>query len=808
MDNWKLIYEEFDPAREGVREALCTLGNGYFATRGAAEESAADDVHYPGTYLAGGYNRLDTTMAGRTITNEDLFNCPNWLPITFRVGDQTRWFNLRGVFIETYRQELDLQKGLLSRQVTFADHDGHRFTVASRRLVHMSQPHIAAIEFSLTSENWTGEVTLRAGLDGSIINAGVARYRQLSSTHLELVDCGVSDSEIASLLVRTNQSRIEIAQSARLRVFQNGEAVPCDTQPYESQGFVGHDVTLRMTAGQTVRAEKVVATYTSRDRAIAACGSEARSAVTRVGSFEDLLSEHERAWAALWRRCDVAFEPTNFEQLAIRLNIFHLLQTVSPNTTELDVGVPARGLHGEAYRGHIFWDELFIFPFLTSKHPDITRALLRYRDRRLGAARRLAAERGLRGALFPWQSGSNGREETQQLHLNPRSGRWLPDNSSLQRHVNLAIMYNIWRYYLTTRDRLYLYRHGAEMAIEIGRLLDSLTTLNEETGRYEMLGVMGPDEYHDGYPDRNEPGIDNNAYTNVMTAWALGQVLRTLDILPPELRSEISDRLELADKEVERWADIVERMTVPFHGERIISQFSGYDDLEEFDWEGYREKYGDISRLDRILEAEGDTPNRYKLSKQADVCMLFYLLPESQLLKVFAKLGYPFGSEDIPRNVDYYLARTSHGSTLSALVHAFVLAKVDPERAWPHFCRALTADLRDAHGGTTREGIHLGAMAGAVDILERSYLGLERLHKRLHINPRLPTAIHKLNLRENFRGRWYDIEATPGKLSIHVPDDGQGSSTILVWGEKHEIEAGETAEIDFTRPSPVENSGL
>lgn len=796
MDDWSLVYDEFDPAQEGHREALCTLGNGYFATRGAAEESFADAVHYPGTYIAGCYNRLETSIAGRTVTNEDLVNCPNWLPLTFRVGDDDRWFNLQAADILDYRQELDLKNGMLTRRIALVDPSGYRFNLVSRRFVHMSNPHLAAIDLAITSEDWTGPITVRSGLDGSVINAGVPRYRELNGSHLELVDSGEAGEGIIFLLVRTTQSRIEIAEAARTRLFRDGEAAPTEHQYVDHEGFIATDQTFEISAGETVRVEKVAAIYTSKDHAITESATEAQRAVAEAGSFEDMRTEHARAWAAAWRRADISFEAGDHEQRALRLNVFHLVQVISPNTMDLDVGVPARGLHGEAYRGHIFWDELFIFPPSTGKLPDITRSLLLYRYRRLGAARRLAAEAGFRGALYPWQSGSNGDEETQLLHLNPRSGRWLPDNSHLQRHANLAVAYNVWRYFRSTDDRPFMHLYGAEIMVEIARLLDSLTTFNEDTERYEIKGVMGPDEYHDGYPDRDEPGLDNNAYTNIMTVWLLTMLLRWIDETPHEVRTELSARLDLHEEETARWADITRRMTVPFHDGGIISQFEGYGDLDEFDWDGHREKYGDIQRLDRILESEGDSPNRYKLSKQADVCMLFFLLQESHLEEVLTGLGYEFDDELMRRNIEYYLARTSHGSTLSSVVHASVLARVDPERAWPLFCNALSADLQDTQSGTTREGIHLGAMAGTIDIIERSYAGIDRLNEHLRINPQLPSALKKLRLRENFHRRWYELTFSPGQLEIDLEPDGLGSATVRVHGQDYVVEPGKKIQVE------------
>jgi trehalose/maltose hydrolase-like predicted phosphorylase len=180
MSGWTLVYEGYDTLHEGVRESLCTLGNGYVATRGAAPEAAADGVHYPGTYIAGCYDRLPTEIDGRVLEHEDLVNAPNWLPLTFRPVD-AEWFSLDAVAILSYRQELDLERGLLVRDVRVRDKQGRRTRVTSRRLVHMAEPHLAAIETTITAENWSGAVEVRSALDGQVENRGVERYRHLSS---------------------------------------------------------------------------------------------------------------------------------------------------------------------------------------------------------------------------------------------------------------------------------------------------------------------------------------------------------------------------------------------------------------------------------------------------------------------------------------------------------------------------------------------------------------------------------------------------------------------------------------------------
>ncbi len=772
MSVWTVSYEGFDPKKEKLREALCTLGNGYFCTRGAAAEASANEIHYPGTYLPGGYNRLKTEMAGKIIENEDLVNMPNWLPLSFRI-EHGEWFSLSKVELLEYEQKLDMAQGILTRNFRFKDSDNHITQVVSTRIVSMADPHLAAEKLVLHPENWSGRVQFRSAIDGRVINDGVARYRDLNSRHLEPMATHNGAEDVMCLMARTNQSRLEIAEAARTRIYRNGHLVIPDRETLEETGYIAQLFEFEVDQKDTLTIEKVLSLYTSRDPAINEIGLEACKKVNRAEAFDKLQTAHGEAWKRLWHRFDMKFtdrDPDRGARIAkiLHLHTFHLLQTASLNTVtmDLDVGVPSRGWHGEAYRGHIFWDELFIFPFLNLRLPEITRKLLMYRYRRLEEARFAAKEAGYTGAMFPWQSGSNGREETQTIHLNPRSGRWNPDNSHLQRHVNSAIAYNIHQYYQATRDTEFISFYGAEMILEIARFWSSLATYNKDIDRYEILGVMGPDEYHERCPDTDGSGLNNNAYTNVMAVWVIERAMAFLDILPGDVAEHLSLRLDLQKEEIGRWRDITRRMFIPFHGDGIISQFQGYEDLEEFDWEGYQQKYDDIQRLDRILGAENDTPNRYKVSKQADVLMLFYLLSAEELRTIFEKLGYTFEYETIPKNIDYYLRRTSHGSTLSRVVHSWVLTRKQRSKSWELFNEALCSDLADIQGGTTPEGIHLGAMAGTVDQVQRGYTGIEVRDDVLWFNPCLPEEVSELKLELRYRGYFLDVDITCDQLSV------------------------------------------
>ena len=791
---WSLVYEGFEPAQEGIRESLCALGNGYFTTRAAMAWAVMDDVHYPGTYRACGYNRLRTDVAGRVVENEDLVNLPNWLALEFRIADGD-WFDARTVKVLSYRQELDLRRGVLFRTMSFEDRQGRRTTLKERRLVSISDMHLAALELALTAENWSAKVAVRSAIDGRVVNAGAKLYRRFNNKHLEPLTGEVVGEDSVYMLVRTCQSNVYVAQAARTQAFVNGELRERRRRVIDEPGYIGQELVIDLREGETLVLEKLASLYTSRDDAISEPVVAARKTITRAPRFDTVMADHVLAWKHLWRRFEVHIQvpEPGFKLnvlMLLRLNMFHLLQAVSPNSIGLDIGVPARGWTGEAYQGHIFWDELFIFPFLNYRMPEITRALLMYRYRRLGEARAAARRAGFQGAMFPWQSGSDGQEETQEFNLNPHSHRWVPDNSYLQRHVGSAIAYNVWQYFQVTRDVEFLQFIGAELMLEIARFWSSISTFNDKRERYEIHGVMGPDEFHEGYPGSPTPGLNNNAYTNIMAVWVLCRALDVLDLLPDIRRAELMARLGLSAQEIARWRDISRRMFVPFHGNGIISQFEGYEKLAELDWDDYRKRYGNIQRLDLILEAENDSANRYKLSKQADVLMLFYLFSAEELGELFARLDYPLEYETIPRNVTYYDARSSHGSTLSRVVHAWVLARSDRPRSMSYFAEALQSDVNDIQQGSTAEGVHLGAMAGSVDLVQRVSTGIEVTGDVLRLNPRLPEELERLDMRIRYRGHSLDLRLTRETLTVRERERGAVPINLGFKDEVYEFAGG------------------
>ncbi|MEZ5071403.1 MAG: beta-phosphoglucomutase family hydrolase [Bacteroidales bacterium] len=793
---WELRYHDYDKQKERSREALLAVGNGYFGTRGAMEECRANAVNYPGTYVSGLFNRRVSQVADRDIENEDFVNISNWLPVSFRIGS--------GSFIEFNEGEdpgirlidrtLDMRKGELRREMILEDSEGRRTRVRSSRFASMADPHLAGVRYRITPLNYSGSITLRSELTGDHENAGVERYRQLNQQHLKPVRENIRDGQL-ELTVTTTQSGIDIALAARNKVHGSGGVIKSKSE--KGPGWVRQEIAVEAREGQDIELEKRVTLATSRDPEGGDPTRVARDKLAGMGSFEEELARSEAAWKALWDRMDIRIGGDREAQRLIRLHTYHMLVTASPHHAGLDAGIPPRGLHGEAYRGHIFWDELYILPLYNLHLPEVTRSVLMYRYNRLEAARAYASVHGYEGAMFPWQSGSDGREETQVIHLNPLSGEWGDDYSSLQRHISLAIACNAWNYYHSTGDLAFMEEFGAELLLDICKFWVSKMQRGAD-GRYHIDKVMGPDEFHEKLPGSPEGGVRDNAYSNLMASWILGKGLSLLPVLGKSHKERILGKIGVTEKDLARWEETRTRLCIHVSEEGIAEQFEGYFGLQELDWEHYKRKYGNIHRLDRILKAEDKSPDDYKLSKQADFLMTFYNLGEKEVRARLADLGYDVPPDFLAKNFDYYMARTSHGSTLSRLVHARLAWLMDRrELAWGLYTDALRSDLIDIQGGTTGEGIHCGVMAGTVVDALVAFAGLRLDGEEPVLNPRLPDHWTGMEFSFSFRGRRFRVSITPEVLKISLESSGKAKIKVHLCGKAYEIAQHEAVSVNL-----------
>ncbi|MDJ0662925.1 MAG: beta-phosphoglucomutase family hydrolase [Acidimicrobiia bacterium] len=791
-ENWSLSDTEYLPKLESTREALLTVGNGYFGTRGAQEECEAGHRNYPGTYIAGVYNRLWSQIGGREVDNEDLVNCTNWLPMTFSI-DGGDWFDPNAWEILAFSRRLDFRSGVLHRTVRVSDEQGRETLVESWRCASMADPHLAALRYVVTPLNYSGKISIRSGLDGRVVNGNVERYAALANQHLEPIGV-VSKEDVTSVTVRTSESAIEVATAARLSAQLGGTDLEPVVRVEAQDAAVYSLFGVQVGEGEGLAVDKVVGIFTSNDHDHSDPLASARRAVSTV-SYADIVAASEAAWRRIWEQIDIEIEGDRLGQKILRLHLYHCMATASRHTAALDVGIPARGLHGEAYRGHIFWDEIFILPLYNLHYPEVTKGSLLYRYRRLDQARDYANEHGYEGAMYPWQSGSDGREETPTVHLNPISGMWGDDYSSLQRHVSLAVAHGVWEYYRATEDVEFLQEYGAETLVELARFWAGIATLNPDTGRYEIAGVMGPDEFHEKYPGATTGGLKDNSYTNIMVAWLLRTAAQALLLVGPEARQRIAEKTGLEDDESDGWDDISARLNLLFSEDGILEQFDGYFELDDLDWDEYRARYGSIGRMDRLLKAEGKSPDDYKVAKQADALMPFYILPDRVLRRILSWLGHKPGPDLLRKNFAYYLERTSHGSTLSRLVHAQLANEAGfPEVSWDLYRQALLSDIADTQGGTTKEGIHTGVMAGTVLLALHAYAGLDFVESTVHLTPRLPKEWRGMRFSIGRRGHCYNFVIDREKVDVRV----NGSVEVSVAGTTKTVPAGQwtTFEIE------------
>lgn len=761
---WNIQFDHYDPADEGRRESLLAIGNGSILSRAASLESRDDKIHYPGTYRVGCYNELTSRIEGQDVKNESVVNLPNWLPLSFRL-EKGNWFSMDDVAILDYRQALNMQHGLLSRRIRFSDKQGKETLLQECRFISMDQPDLMVLSLELTPLNWSGALEICTGLDGRVNNSKVRRYKHFNGQHLDPLKTGTWSDEGIELLARTNQSNISIALAEHAQVFVDTQKISTKRLIKAERDYIFSTLSLSVEVGKKITVEKKVALVTSPDTPVDACAQKAREVLHHAPDFGTLLKAHERAWEQLWQRCHLDMDDK--EQLRyFRLHIFHILQNFSPHTTKLDVGVPPSGWQGEEYHGQVFWDELFVFPFLTFHFPDSARALLYYRYNRLDAARQMAREHGYRGAMFPWRSASDGYDETPPFQFNPISGHWLQDYTYLQRHIGSIIAFNVWYYVQATDDSSFLNDVGAELFFEIARFWASMAKYNGSSGRYELHGVAGPDEYHTHNPDTQMPGLDNNTFTNLMAVWVLSQARVLLNKLSAQRQQELKEKLGLSAEELAQWETISRRMRIVFNDDGTLCQFEGFDKLKKFNLQAFRKQHGE-QRLDWHLEKTGDAVAHYQIAKQADTPLLLYLFPPSELLALFQRLGYTMSEDLLEKTLWRHLEFTAHDSSLSRIVFAGALAHFDLTSSWSYFEQTQQTDMSPEDKGAA-EGIHLGAMGGTLAVLQHHYLRLKVQSGALEANPNLPDKLAGLQYTLSFRGTKY-VFGTKHK-SLYKPE--------------------------------------
>lgn len=719
-DDWLLVEEDFDPARQRAQESVFSVGNGRFATRGSFEEGYPGDR--PATLAHG-------IFAPHPLAHSELANLPDWTALDVLIEGAR--FSLTSGTVLRYRRTLDLRQGLLRREVTWRSPQGRTAELTFERFVSLAESHVAAVRLKVTALDFAGQVEVHARLNSRSETDGLAH----TAWHEQRLAGGTA---ALGVHIRGTDTRVGTAMRLHMR-----EAVG------ENEVWDVHEqptIVARWLArvGERASFEKTVAVVTSRqsDDPVGAAMSELGRQAER--DFDSLLAQAEDAWRHEWSIADVVIEGDREAQIGIRFSLYQLLISAPRDDDQVSIG--AKSLTGFGYRGHVFWDtEIFMLPFFNYVLPDIARNLLSYRYHRLPGARRKAAANGLAGAQFPWESAESGDEVTPTWALDS-SGRnlvriWTGD---LAIHISAVIAHAVLAYWRMTGDDAFMAERGAQMVLESARFWVSRAEWNSEQARYEFSDVIGPDEYHEH--------VDNNVFTNHLAAWHLRAAAEIAEWLsranPARATALLGDeaRAAAALADFRRVADGIHLGFDARDG--VIEQFSGYFALREVDLDEYA---GRSRSMQNILGIAGVAQTQ--IIKQPDVLMLATVLP------------HLFSHEELVANYDYYTPRTDHayGSSLGPAIHALLAARLGRvAEAYEHFVRAVRVDLADVRGNAA-QGIHAASAGALWQAIVFGFAGLAVDGDDVSTDLHLPAHWRRLAFRIVLRGRVVDLDLRPAE---------------------------------------------
>lgn len=717
-ENWQVIETTFDPEKLHHKETIFTLGNGYLGTRGAFEEKFPGEVR--ATFLHGVFDDAPVVFT-------ELANAPDWLELEI-ILDGERFALDQGKLL-AFTRTLDLRTATLTRNLRWSSPRGQVTRLIFERFASLANEHLCALRVSITPENYSGRVEVRAGISGEADNLGFK--------HWDWLDQGLRGRE-AWLHCQTRETKIELAVAVQLSMTVAGRRsrmMRWDVRNHPTLIGFGE-----VKSGETATAVKWIAQYTNRDVKNPLKSARADLRRTALKDWMQVWEEHHKAWQAEWERCDVTIEGDDEAQLAVRFNLFHLLIAAPRHDERVNLG--AKTLSGYGYRGHSFWDtEIFMLPFFTYVRPEIARLLLSYRWHNLAGAQAKAAANRFCGAQYPWESAATGDEVTPT---------WVPDpndrtkliriwTGDIEIHISADVAYAVWQYWQATDDMSFLLERGADVILETARFWNSRVEWNEASRQYEISDIIGPDEYHDH--------VDNNAYTNALARWNLQTALDLKNLLQTKYSSHwrrINRRLRLNAKELQQWQFVIDHLYLPFDAQtKLVEQFAGYFHRRDVN---LAEQEPRTESMQAILGIEG--VNETQIIKQPDVLMLMYLLPGL----------YDFKTTRV--NYDYYTARTDHtfGSSLGPSIQAIMACKVGDPAAYEHFMRAARADLFDVRHNAG-DGIHGASAGGLWQAVVFGFAGLEWNGEEWRINPHLPKGWKRIAFKIADRGKMLNFEA-------------------------------------------------
>jgi trehalose/maltose hydrolase-like predicted phosphorylase len=727
---WVLTEAGEDPLRESSLETRYAISNGFLGVRGARVTMRGARWIVPArTYVAG----LFDTDAGEDAIPA-LVPAAGWLnihltadgePLAPGAGDPA-----------THRLTLDMRRGALVSEWRAPRMDAMRpgqlgLRIRTARLVSLKHRAIGLQLIQMDMGEGDVEVTLEAGCEGLGVGLCHARLAQ------------------DSCLWRTRQSDMGLAMAGDARLsIDDIELTPAALGP------LTWSWTWKTRPGQTVKFVRLISLARSRGpKSDPAQAARSALGAARGRGWRGVLADHEAAWTDRWRASEVTIDGDPAAQTALRFALYHLNGAANPDDELVSIG--ARALTGDDYLGHVFWDtEIYLVAFYALTWPKAARALLMYRFHTLDAARAKATRLGWRGALYAWESADTGAEAAPAQVIAPDRQVVTILCGTQEQHISADVAYAVWHYWLATGDDDFLKGPGAEIILETARFWVSRATL-EADGFRHIRGVIGPDEYHET--------VDDNAFTNVMARWNIRRALDVAALMAarwPDAWASLASRLELDAAELEAWGEAADTLVTGLDPKTgLYEEFAGYFGLEDIDLAAYA---GRSVPMDVVLGRERTQASQ--VIKQADVVALLALLPDA------------FTGDAPHTNFDYYAPRCGQGSSLSAVVHGLVAARLGKsETALGYFRKTAAIDLADTQAADAG-GVHIAALGGLWMMTVFGFAGLTLRDDGIGLDPRLPPGWEKLAFPIQWRGR-----------RLRVVIDGAGVAVTLEAGEEMRV---------------------
>ena len=774
-DEWRVIEARYSDEFAARTETVFSLGNGFIGIRGSFGEGRP--ALAPGTFINGFHETWPIVHAesapALARTGQTIVNVPDATILKLYVDDEP--FYLPTARVHDYARVLDMRAGTLTRELVWATDAGKHVRIISRRIVSLEHRHLVAMTYEVTMLDQGAPVAISS----MVLN------RQDDHLSGRLPESRPGDPRLATVLP-DRVLNAQLTELAGLRILLGYQTTSSkmtlgvgvdhviDTAcAYHAAGSAGEDsselvVTADAPPGVPIRITKYAAYQTSRSIPVPELAGRCRRTLDRAvsGGFEVIAAAQRVQLDRFWDRADVRVqggENLVRPQQAIRWNLFQVAQA---SWRAEGAGIPAKGLTGQAYEGHYFWDtEVYVLPFLTYTQPRIARNLLRFRYSMLGRARERAAQMSQRGALFPWRT-INGEEASSNFQ-----------QGTAQYHIDADIAYAVMRYARVEGSGRMLGEIGAQILVETARLWEDLGFYGTD-GRFHIHGVTGPDEY--------TTVVNDNAYTNLMARLNLHSA--AADGPPgcarngPLTTSPWSTRWGCSPGEAESWERAAAAMHVPFDANRgIHPQDATFLDREVWDLAATPP-----GKFPLLLHYHPLVIYRYQVLKQSDVVLAMFLL------------GDEFSAEQKRRNFEYYDPLTTGDSSLSACVQSIIAAEIGKDReALEYFEYALLMDLANVAGNAS-EGVHIAAAAGVWSALVFGFGGVRDFDGRLSFAPRLPHDWKELAFSLRFRDRQIRVQLTHDE-ERYLLDEG-APLEVTIRGEPHRLSPGTAAAIKLPPP--------